>query len=87
MVTSFLVFLCLSYHSIKLLTLNCCLQDIAAQTHSPDVILIPYCVDFYTWLGFLFMHSPLRYGRKYKETILEVKERILNSAPFDGFFG
>ena len=34
------------------------LPDEAAQTQNPYVILIPYYVAFYTWLGFLFMHSP-----------------------------
>ena len=50
------------------------LQDEAAKTHKPNVIYPLLC-------GVLCF--PLRYGPKYKETILEVIERILNSVLFD----
>ena len=34
------------------------LPDEAAQTQNPYVILIPYYVAFYTWLGFLIHAFP-----------------------------
>ena len=48
-----------SYHNIKLLTCNLCHRTPPKRSSTdPHVILIPYCVAFYTWLGFMIHAFP-----------------------------
>ena len=65
-------YLILSYHSIKLLTLNWCvvviklLRDYASETQNPYTILKPYYRGWLCGLAFLFMPSSLSNGPKRK---------------------